>query len=220
MPTSVRELHAQMLRDRPGLQPRIFDSAYESNQQMVRLGVEDRWCDLAVIHGVWCAVPFDRDEEGETGHVPIAHTSESTGEVVAQFNDFLDDWFARNDEAVGVSTGNLYRASSSAIPASTARPALVPGLVAAALLLIAVLPLDYGFYVFLRIAITALAIWMVVVANRAGQLGWALFAIAAALIFNPIIPVYNTRAFWAPVDVLGAVVFACAAWWVRPARGT
>lgn len=88
--------------------------------------------------------------------------------------------------------------------------AVVTGLASAALLLLALAPLPYGFYEFLRLAITAGAVILVVLAARSRQIGWVVFGVVAALLFNPLIPVTATRGFWAPIDLIGAVLFIVA----------
>ena len=52
------------------------------------------------------------------------------------------------------------------------RPYLVPGLLVGIALLIAVLPLPYGYYVFLRILVTAGAVWAWVLVARHRDFGW------------------------------------------------
>jgi len=80
----------------------------------------------------------------------------------------------------------------------------------AALLLLALLPLPYGFYTLLRLVVTICA---VVIAYHHWQSGGKGVAIAMgfiALLFNPLIPVYLTREIWAPIDLGLAVFFVVA----------
>lgn len=98
------------------------------------------------------------------------------------------------------------------------RPALVFGLSAAGLLAIALAPLDYGYYIFLRIAVTAAAIYVAVLASRASQVGWVVACAGIAIVFNPLIPVWLSREVWVPIDVAGAIVMAVAAIQVKGSR--
>jgi hypothetical protein len=90
---------------------------------------------------------------------------------------------------------------------------------AAVLLLIAAAPLEYGYYTFLRLAVTAASVWIAIVAGRAKQTGWTLAAVFLAIVFNPLIPVWLSKGVWMPIDVAGAALLTVAAFNVRgPAR--
>ena len=102
--------------------------------------------------------------------------------------------------------------------ASRGRPVLIPGLIAAALLLVAGAPLEIGFYTFLRIAVTVAAIWIAIAAGRARQGVWVALSILLAITFNPMIPVWLYREVWIPIDGAGAVIMAMAAFMVRGPR--
>jgi FtsH-binding integral membrane protein len=82
---------------------------------------------------------------------------------------------------------------------------------AAALLVLAVFHLPYGYYQFLRITITIIA---GVVAyqelEQSNKTAFVLFLVTA-LIFNPIIPVYLTRSVWLPIDLAAALLFVLSA---------
>jgi hypothetical protein len=94
-------------------------------------------------------------------------------------------------------------------------PAAVPAAAISVLLLVAAVPLDYGYYPFLRLAVTAASIWVAVIAHGLSARGWMIFSIATAVLFNPMFPVYSIRAFWVPVDVVAAIAFAVAAFTLR-----
>lgn len=95
-------------------------------------------------------------------------------------------------------------------PASS-RPYLVPGLIAAIALVLAVLPLPYGYYQFLRLLVPAMAIWSWVLVARSGQWGWLGLIIPAILLWNPILPVGLERGVWVLPDLAGAVAFGVVA---------
>lgn len=131
-------------------------------------------------------------------------------------------WY-RDPTAPGVerwwngSTWGEHVRPASAIGAASEKPVRVPTLVAAVLLLAAVLPLDYGYYTFLRTAITVVAIWVAVAASRASQTGWVVLGIVMAVLFNPIFPVWLSKEMWIPLDIVGAVVMIAAGGRVRGA---
>jgi hypothetical protein len=84
------------------------------------------------------------------------------------------------------------------------RPHLIPALAAAVLLLVALGEHPYGFYTFLRWAVTVAA--LVVAWESAAQ--WATWVfVGIAILFNPIAPVYLDRETWRPIDVARAVIF-------------
>lgn len=93
----------------------------------------------------------------------------------------------------------------------SSRPYLVPGLIAATALLLALLPLPYGYYQFLRLLVPAMAIWSWVLVARSGQLGWLALIIPAILLWNPILPVGLERGAWVLPDLAGAVAFGILA---------
>jgi hypothetical protein len=76
-----------------------------------------------------------------------------------------------------------------------------------ALLLAALLPLPYGYYQFLRIAIAIAAGFIAYSAFGDGKQGWAVTFGAICVLFNPIVPIYLSKGIWAPIDIVGALVF-------------
>lgn len=89
----------------------------------------------------------------------------------------------------------------------TERPTLF-FLIPAALLVIAVLPLPYGYYTLLRLVVTIAAVVAALGLYQARQaVVWTvIFMGAVALLFNPIITVRLDRSAWLPID-LGLAVF-------------
>ncbi|MBB3917054.1 DUF6804 family protein [Rhizobium fabae] len=88
-------------------------------------------------------------------------------------------------------------------------------LVPIALLIVAILPLPYGYYSFLRLAITLSAAYLAWEAYREKYAfnGWALILSMVALLFNPLIPVYLDRGSWFVIDLAVAGIFAMR-WYV------
>ena len=74
------------------------------------------------------------------------------------------------------------------------------------MLLLAVLPLPYGFYTLLRIVVTASAAFAAYYFFEKGddsQSGIILALIA--LLFNPLIPIHLDKAIWMPIDIGTAI---------------
>lgn len=91
------------------------------------------------------------------------------------------------------------------------RPHLVPSLVIAFLLLMAALPWPYGYYVFLRWVTCGMAAYTAYI-SYTWETKWALWVfIPIAILFNPIFPVYLTKAVWQPIDVVVAILFGSIA---------
>lgn len=79
--------------------------------------------------------------------------------------------------------------------------------IAAAILLIASrFPLPYGYYTFLRIAVTAVAIWGVFIAAQSEKTLWLWVFIAVAILFNPLFPIYLTKYVWGFFDIGTAIL--------------
>ena len=78
--------------------------------------------------------------------------------------------------------------------------------IAIAVLLIGILPLPYGYYTLLRIVATGAFIWAAITAHKNGErtLPW-MFALSA-IIYNPILPVYLTKAIWTILNLGGAAM--------------
>jgi len=91
------------------------------------------------------------------------------------------------------------------------RPHLIPCIIAAAMSLIAIADLPYGYYTLMRLVVCATAILVLVVAARSGQM-WAVWLYGIfALLFNPVVPVHLTKGLWQPIDfVTGAMLVVAA----------
>jgi hypothetical protein len=84
-------------------------------------------------------------------------------------------------------------------------------LACAAALALAPIHWPYGYYQFLRLAVTALAIWLAVAASRQRSTSWTVLGVGMALLYNPVIPVYLNRATWLPIDLAAAALCVVAA---------
>ena len=86
-------------------------------------------------------------------------------------------------------------------------------LLPAALLLVGLLPLPYGYYTFLRIVVclcAAVAAYLAFKAHNRMDVFVAI-SVAVAIVFNPIIPVYLNKGLWGVIDVVAAIWFALLA---------
>ena len=89
------------------------------------------------------------------------------------------------------------------------RPALYL-LIPAALLVVAILPLPYGYYTFLRLVVTIAAAATAYVDYQSSRsLSWRVIVMGlVALLFNPVVTVALSRSTWLPIDLLTAGLFA------------
>lgn len=77
---------------------------------------------------------------------------------------------------------------------------------AAGMLLLAILPLPYGYYTLLRLVATIVFGWAALISYRreAASITWV-YALAA-LLFNPLIPVELSKTLWVPLDLAAALL--------------
>lgn len=79
----------------------------------------------------------------------------------------------------------------------------------AAFLLLALLPLPYGYYTLLRIAICLVAAWIAYVQWKHDDAfsGWVVAFGGLAILYNPLLPVHLTREIWNMLNVASAAIF-------------
>jgi hypothetical protein len=90
---------------------------------------------------------------------------------------------------------------------------------AAAVLLLALTPLPYGYYQFLRIAVCLIGIAIAVDRYSARALPAAAISAVAAIVFNPIAPLHFEREIWALLNVVAAVCFIVISFTLRRGGG-
>lgn len=87
-----------------------------------------------------------------------------------------------------------------------------PAIISIVLLLLALLSWPYGFYTFLKIAITIVSAYYAyyIYENKLTETlsFWFWGLIFIAILFNPIFPIYLNRGVWGILDILTAVFFA------------
>ena len=77
---------------------------------------------------------------------------------------------------------------------------------AALICLVAILPLPYGFYTFVRLAVTAASVLAAIQLKNKENFLWVVFA-GVALLFNPLFPVYLDRDIWFFIDLIVSGLF-------------
>lgn len=80
-------------------------------------------------------------------------------------------------------------------------------LLVAALCFVAIFPMPYGYYVFLRWAVSISAVALAIALPRTGHWGVGLFAVAVAILFNPIVKVPLSRDAWKWFDAGSGILF-------------
>jgi hypothetical protein len=75
------------------------------------------------------------------------------------------------------------------------------------LLLIAILPLPYGYYTFLRLVVFGGGLFLAYQLYEQKLHKWSVVMAVLAVLFNPFIPVYLSRETWLPIDIVGAITF-------------
>jgi len=75
------------------------------------------------------------------------------------------------------------------------------------LLVIAVLPLPYGYYMLLRLLITASAAYVAYKNFNKEIPVWGIVFVIVALLFNPLYVVHFDKTLWVIIDILVASLF-------------
>lgn len=78
------------------------------------------------------------------------------------------------------------------------------------LLLLAMLTLPYSYYPFLRWVIFLISIYTAHSFYSNKLPAWALIFGAVAFLFNPLLPVYLSKASWIPLDFICSILFFIA----------
>jgi hypothetical protein len=78
----------------------------------------------------------------------------------------------------------------------------------AALLLLALINLPIGYYTFLRIIVTLVAVLVIISEFSNGFSFWVMSFGIIAILFNPLIPIYlNNKEAWMPIDIITSILF-------------
>ncbi|NQT79222.1 MAG: hypothetical protein HQ555_02365 [Candidatus Aminicenantes bacterium] len=88
------------------------------------------------------------------------------------------------------------------------KPILLPSIIVAIFLLIAVMPIkEYSYYILIRWIVCLAAIYIAYCSYEAEKIYWIWIMGVVALIFNPIIPLNLGKGIWTIIDVITALVF-------------
>ena len=87
------------------------------------------------------------------------------------------------------------------------RPHLIPAIIAAIMLFLALAPWPYGYYQLLRFVVCCVGAYIAYLAYIRQKI-WAtwLFGFIAVL-FNPLLPIYLSRELWQPIDIICGILF-------------
>jgi hypothetical protein len=81
-----------------------------------------------------------------------------------------------------------------------------PGAAGAILLILAVFSWPYGYYIFLRWAISAIAVYVAYALSESKDNKLWIF-VGVMVVFNPVVPIYLERSLWIVIDFVSAGFF-------------
>ena len=82
-------------------------------------------------------------------------------------------------------------------------------IVASVCLLLALLPMPYGYYQLLRLIVCGVSIWAAISTSKTNQTLTVLYVLVA-LLYNPIFIIHFDRSTWAIINVLTVLFFGYA----------
>lgn len=88
--------------------------------------------------------------------------------------------------------------------------------ISAALLILALADLPYGFYTFLRLVVCGTAAFGAFAAYVTDRGAWVVVLGLFAILFNPVFPVYLGREVWAFIDIITAAALVISAYQIPP----
>ena len=92
-------------------------------------------------------------------------------------------------------------------PALEKQPHLIPAIIAAVMLLLALTPFPYGYYKLLRLVVCGVSLYVVFTAFN-WQKMWAVWLFGfVAILFNPLIPIHLSREIWQSIDIICGILF-------------
>ena len=87
------------------------------------------------------------------------------------------------------------------------RPYLIPTMIAAIMLLLALAPWPYGYYQVLRLVVCGVAVYVAFM-GYTWQKMWAMWLFGfIAVLFNPLLPIHLSRQIWQAIDVVCGILF-------------
>lgn len=85
---------------------------------------------------------------------------------------------------------------------------LAVNIVSAALLLLAILDMPYGYYIFIRITICLSAIYNIILLFKTSRTTLGIIFILVAILFNPLIIIAFDKGIWIFIDLIVALVYS------------
>lgn len=83
-------------------------------------------------------------------------------------------------------------------------------IIPAVMMAVAVLPMPYGYYQFLRLVTVVAAGWIAAYFWSENRLAWASSIGCVALLFNPVFRISLDREMWAPLNIIAAALLLAA----------
>lgn len=90
------------------------------------------------------------------------------------------------------------------------RPHKAIYIIPAVMMAAAVLPMPYGYYLFLRLVAVVAAGWIAMYLWSADKPAWSIMMGCLALLYNPLIRISFDREVWAPLNIITAIMFLAA----------
>jgi hypothetical protein len=84
----------------------------------------------------------------------------------------------------------------------------IPGILAILFLFIGILDMPYGYYEFLRIAITVISIYFVFIFYKKDKTLLMWIFILIAVLFNPLFVIHLNKELWKYIDIGSALLFS------------
>ena len=78
-------------------------------------------------------------------------------------------------------------------------------IIAIIMLLVAIFPLPYNYYPVLRVVVTASALFAAFYFFDKDDIQSGVVLVLIALLWNPILPIYLSKALWIPLDIVAAI---------------
>lgn len=93
-----------------------------------------------------------------------------------------------------------------------------------ALLVVAIAPLPYGYYTFLRLIVCGCCCAILYGAHIDGRERWTLMSfgiVGLAVLYNPLVPVHLTKGIWFWLNLGSAAFLVAHLWWTaKPRKAT
>lgn len=88
-------------------------------------------------------------------------------------------------------------------------------IITGALLILAIPPWNYSYYIFLRWVVLISAVILAYGYGKSKHVGWAYVFGGIAVLFNPLIPFHLTKSVWVIIDLVTATSFFLSAYSIK-----